>query len=81
MTKEGQKVLPNLKKKFKISNKIKKLLNNDKQLYNNFYNFPKLYQTIRLDAIQRYELINKTTYKKALNNFIKQTRLNKMYGM
>lgn len=81
MTSEGKKVLPNLNQKFQISPTIKKLLNNDKILSKKFYSFPKLYQKIRIDSIQRYEGSHPEIFKRALNNFIKKTKLNKMYGM
>ncbi len=66
--------------KFKIRIDLKRILNRDKQLAKNFNNFPKLYQRIRLDSIQRYFKINREKYKKAKQNFIKKTKLNKMYG-
>lgn len=65
---------------FKIRIDLKRILNRDKQLAKNFNNFPKLYQKIRLDSIQRYFKIDRAKYKKAKQNFIKKTKLNKMYG-
>ena len=65
---------------FKIRIDLKRILNRDKQLAKNFNNFPKLYQRIRLDSIQRYFKIDREKYKKAKQNFIKKTKLNKMYG-
>ena len=80
MTKYGLKTLPKMDQKFKIRIDLKRILNRDKQLAKNFNNFPKLYQRIRLDSIQRYFKINREKYKKAKQNFIKKTKLNKMYG-
>ena len=80
MTKYGLKTLPKMKQTFKIRIDLKRILNRDKQLAKNFNNFPKLYQRIRLDSIQRYFKINREKYKKAKQNFIKKTKLNKMYG-
>ena len=80
MTKYGLKTLPKINHPFKIRIDLKRILNRDKQLAKNFNNFPKLYQRIRLDSIQRYFKIDRAKYKKAKQNFIKKTKLNKMYG-
>lgn len=81
MTEQGRKVLPDLNEKFQISPTIEKLLKSDKLLAKNFFSFPKLYQKIRIDSIQRYEFSHPDIFKTALNNFIKKTKSNKMYGM
>ena len=80
MTKYGLKAMPKQDHIFKIRSDLKKILNCDQQLAKNFNNFPKLYQRIRLDSIQRYFKIDREKYKKAKQNFIKQTKQNKMYG-
>ena len=80
MTKYGLKVMPKQNHFFKICPDLKRILNKDEQLAKNFNNFPKLYQRIRLDSIQRYFKIDRKKYKKAKENFIKKTKLNKMYG-
>lgn len=80
MTKYGLKVMPKQDHFFKIRPDLKRILNKDEQLAKNFNNFPKLYQRIRLDSIQRYFKIDRKKYKKAKQNFIKKTKLNKMYG-
>lgn len=79
MTKQGKACLPNLNPKLIIYPEIAKILK-DKTIAKNFKAFPKLYQNIRIDSIQRYRDINKTQYEKAIANFIKQTKANKMYG-
>lgn len=80
MTEHGLKTMPKLSYTFKIRPDLKRILNHDKQLAKNFNNFPKLYQRIRLDSIQRYFGIDQEKYKKAKQNFIKKTKQNKMYG-
>ncbi len=80
MTRYGMEVLPDLNKEFTIPRCLKNILDKNAQLAHNFYNFPKLYQTIRIDSIYRYKKIDKKLYKKSLANFIKQTLNNKMYG-
>ena len=80
MTKYGLKAMPKINRSFKIQIDLKRILNRDKQLAKNFNNFPKLYQRIRLDSIQRYLKIDRKKYEKAKQNFIKKTKLNKMYG-
>jgi len=79
MTSSGLKTLPDLNKPVVINADIKRILK-DPIIAKNFNNFPDLYKRIRIDSIQRYKSINKDTYKKALNNFKKQTKANKMYG-
>jgi len=79
MTKQGKKTLPDLNKPILINKDIKKILS-DPLISKNFKSFPKLYQVIRIDSIQRYKNIDKDIYKKALNNFKKQTKAKKMYG-
>lgn len=80
MTELGRKTLPNLNPKLVIYPEIKKIFHADKEINKNFKNFPKLYQEIRIDSIQRYKDISKDLYQKAINNFVKQTKKNKMYG-
>ncbi len=80
MTKYGLKTMPKQNYTFKIRPDLKRILNHDPQLAKNFNNFPKLYQIIRLDSIQRYFKIDHIKYKKAKQNFIKKTKQNKMYG-
>lgn len=78
MTKEGLDVMP---KSYDVKpNKDLAKILKQKDIKNNFEKFPILYQKIRIDSIQRYIDISKEMYNKAIANFIKQTKVGKMYG-
>lgn len=68
--------------KFEISQKMIEIINSDNQLKKNFYSFPEIYQRLRIDSIQRHFKYKdrKEMYEKQIKNFIKQTKLGKMYG-
>lgn len=80
MTEMGRSVLPNMNEEdFIIDHDILNALQSDDETYTNFLNFPKTYQTIRIDTIQSYkhdiELFNTR-----LEKFITNTKANKIYG-
>lgn len=79
MTEYGLKLLPNLNEEFVIDEKIKKVLI-DNDCLEIFNTFPLLYQKIRVSYLLNYYNKDTNEYNKALDNFIKNTRLNKMYG-
>ncbi len=80
MKEEGLRVLPDMRpESFTIDADIKTRLKEDEQLYQNFINFPDLYQRIRIDTIQSYKN-EPNIFNKRLNKFIENTRENKMYG-
>lgn len=79
MTPEGFKTLPNLDEEFIIDDDILKSLKNDDETWKNFTNFPDLYKRIKIANIQK-ERKNSEVFKRMLNNFLKKTKENKMYG-
>lgn len=80
MKEEGLRVLPDMRpESFTIDADIETRLKEDEQLYQNFINFPDLYQRIRIDTIQSYKN-EPNIFNKRLNKFIENTRENKMYG-
>ena len=79
MTESGYKELPNLDEEFVIDKDILKLLMKDKDIWNNFNNFPKLYQRIRISNIQR-ERKKRDVFNRMLNHFLEETKQNKMFG-
>ena len=79
MTKSGLEVMPNLDEDLEIDEDILKKLKKDNKTWNNFNNFPELYKRVRIGNIQK-EKKNSETYKKALNHFLEETKVNKMYG-
>lgn len=82
MTEYGRKALENCKENFIISTRMKEIIEGDEQIKKNFYSFPEIYQRLRIDSIQRHFPYKdrKEMYEKQILNFIKQTRLGKMYG-
>ena len=79
MTPEGYKKLPDLDEKFIIDEDILNELKKDEKTWRNFNAFPELYRRIKISNIQD-ERKNEDVFKKKLNNFLKNTRNNKMYG-
>lgn len=79
MTKCGSNILPNLDKEMKINKDILKKLQKDNEIWKNFNNFPELYKRVRIGNIQR-EKKDSEAYKKALNHFLAETKMNNMYG-
>ncbi len=82
MTEEGRKALKECKEDFTITQKMQDIINSDELVKKHFYTFPKIYQRLRIDSIQRHFPYKdrKEMYEKAILNFIKQTRQGKMYG-
>lgn len=79
MTSAGFESLPDLDEEFKIDDEIKDVLMSDDEIWNNFNNFPLLYQRVRIGNIVRDRLFN-NNYEKSLSNFVKKTKENKIYG-
>ena len=82
MIEAGRLALSNCKEEFKISQKMKDIIDSDEILKKHFYSFPEIYQRLRIDSIQRHFPYKdrKEMYEKQITNFIKQTKLGKMYG-
>ena len=80
MTKAGRKVLPDLSPNtFQIPQDILKALQADTQTWNNFQNFPEVYKRIRIGYIDEVRK-QPGEFQKRLDNFLKKTRENKMFG-
>lgn len=77
MTDAGRAVFPN--EVFRIQNDLQKLLQEDPDLAQKFYAFPKLYQRVRLDSIQ-YQQGHPEVYERMKANFIRYTQQGRMYG-
>ena len=82
MTEAGRFALANCKKKFAISQQMQEIIDSDAELKKHFYSFPEIYKRLRIDSIQRHFPYKnrKEMYEKQIENFIKQTKLGKMYG-
>ncbi|QPQ28832.1 YdeI/OmpD-associated family protein [Lysinibacillus sp. JNUCC 51] len=80
MTDSGRAVLPNMSiASFKIDEEILCALKENPIVWNNFLNFPSLYQRVRIDNIQTYKK-QPDVYKKRLEKFIENTEQGIMYG-
>lgn len=80
MTKAGEAVLPDLDEKaFKIPKDIEDALKEDPQVWENFQNFPDHYKRIRISFIEEQRK-KPDVFKTRLENFIKKTAQNKMFG-
>ena len=82
MTEAGRVALANCKEKFVISSRMQEIIDSDAELKKHFYSFPEIYQRLRIDSIQRHFPYKnrQEMYEKQIENFIKQTKLGKMYG-
>lgn len=80
ITPQGRKSIPkDLYDKYEIDKDIESALKKNR-CWSKFKKFPKLYQRIRAYNVSFYKKINKTMYQDALNNLIKHTKENKMFG-
>ena len=80
MQDEGKEVLPDMDPgSFKIDPIIEQKLKEDRQVYNNFLNFPALYKRVRIDTIQSNKE-QPELFQSRLDKFIANTKENKMYG-
>lgn len=80
MTESGERVLPDMRNEsFQIDEEIMMRLQEDRELYQHFSNFPELYRRIRIDTIQSVRQ-DRDLYLKRLNKFIEKTKANEMYG-
>jgi uncharacterized protein YdeI (YjbR/CyaY-like superfamily) len=80
MTDAGLKVLPDLSpNSFQIPKDILEALQNDVQTWNNFQQFPDVYKRIRIGYIEEVRK-QSIEFQKRLDNFLKKTRENKMFG-
>ena len=81
MAEAGLKVLPDLSPNaFQIPQDILEALQTDGQTWNNFQQFPDVYKRIRIGFIEEVRR-QPSEFQKRLNNFIKKTHENKMFGV
>ena len=81
MTEAGRVVLPNLTtNNFQIDNDIAKRFNENPQAWDNFKNFPELYQRVRIDSIQRDKNKDREVFEKRLDKLITNSEQNEMFG-
>ena len=80
MTEAGRAVLPDMSANgFVIDNGILTALKADKTVWQNFNNFPPLYQRVRIDTFQ-IKKKQPDLYNSRLQKFIENTKKNIMYG-
>jgi uncharacterized protein YdeI (YjbR/CyaY-like superfamily) len=80
MTDAGRAVLPDLSlEAFTIAPDIIETLQADETVWSNFEAFPDLYKRIRIGYIEEMRK-QPAEFTKRLENFVKQTSLNKMFG-
>ena len=81
MTEAGLKVLPDLSPdSFQFPQDILEALQNDVQTWKNFQQFPDVYKRIRIGYIEEVRK-QSSEFQKRLDNFLKKTRENKMFGI
>lgn len=79
MHQSGMDVLPDLDAEFVIDQEIMDAFLSEPIAYQNFCNFPKLYQRVRIDNIQSYKK-DKQLFDTRLEKLITTSKENKMYG-
>lgn len=79
MTKQGEKVLPNLNEKFKIKDELLKIFEKDKELLKQIKKLPELYLKIKMDNILKVKK-NERIFEIRLKKFIEKTKKGELYG-
>jgi uncharacterized protein YdeI (YjbR/CyaY-like superfamily) len=79
MTEAGRATLPDLDAEFVIAADIITVLQSQPDTWSNFQQFPDLYQRVRIGYIEEMRK-NPTEFERRLQNFIKQTAANKLFG-
>ncbi|MEW4368419.1 YdeI/OmpD-associated family protein [Paenibacillus kandeliae] len=80
MTPAGRRVLPDMDiEHFVVDAEIMEWLQREPEVYANFITMPELYRRIRIDNIQNVRH-QPDLFARRLDTFIKQTRVNRMYG-
>ena len=81
MTDAGRKELPDMSEaSFKIDQDIQAAFDDHPQAWQNFQSFPKLYQRVRIDSIQRDKKKDRAVFDKRLAKLIDQSEQGKMFG-
>ena len=78
MTQAGRAALPT-EGSFIIDPDVLNALQKNPQTWENFQKFPKLYQRVRIDTVQR-EKKKKAIYERMLKKLLKNTEKNVMFG-
>ena len=79
MTKQGLAAMPQNHEDFKVKDDIINELKKDREAWENFKNFPELYQRVRLDNIE-WARKDKKLFRQRLDKLIETSKQNKMYG-
>ena len=81
MTDAGRTVLPDMSDNgFVIDSEILQAFQNNQTAWENFQSFPKLYQRVRIDSIQRDKKKDRDVFDKRLKKLIEQSQTGKMFG-
>lgn len=81
MTDAGRLVLPDMSENgFVIDPEIAQAFRDDPAAWENFKTFPKLYQRVRIDSIQRDKKKDREVFDKRLKKLIEQSRAGKIFG-
>lgn len=80
MTEAGLSALGDWDVKFEIPEDILKELKKDKETWGNFQKFPDSYKSIRIAFIDGARK-RPEEFARRLNNFLKMTKMGKMFGM
>ncbi len=81
MTDAGRAVLPDMSEKgFVIDDEIMQAFDETPIAWNNFIDFPLLYQRVRIDSIQRDKKKDRLTFDKRVKKLIEQSAEGKMFG-
>lgn len=81
MTDAGRAALPDMSEKgFVIDSEIYQAFQDNPDAWKNFQSFPKLYQRVRIDSIQRDKKKDREVFNKRLKKLIAQSQAGKMFG-
>ena len=81
MTDAGRSVLPDMSDNgFVIDSEIMQAFHSNPLAWDNFIRFPKLYQRVRIDSIQRDKKRDRGVFDKRLEKLIEQSQAGKMFG-
>jgi uncharacterized protein YdeI (YjbR/CyaY-like superfamily) len=79
MTEAGRATLPDLDAEFVIAEDIITVLQSQPDTWSNFQQFPDLYRRVRIGYIEEMRK-NPSEFERRLQNFIKKTTENKLFG-
>ena len=81
MTPTGLVHVGTLNEKFKVPSDILEAIQQNKEAWKNFKEFPAYYKRIRIAYIEHYRKHRPEMFKTSLSNFIKKTAKNEKFGM